>query len=365
MGEATPDAEMRTERIVDIDAGHILDVQSVDDLAVVRRLEVPSSEPRIISSSRRVYAYVPRRARPPWVKPDVLVLGDDLPNYLRAERSFHALTESGLHDLLEAPGRGNRRGNAPIVAIPNASPNGLAPLVDRLEQRGIPVTPLRDIVEERCRLALLDDEGAIPRISWWRRAAIRALDLAVGIVGIAVFLAVLPLVAAAIWIEDRGPIFYAQERLGRGGKPFMLFKFRSMRTDAENTGPMWATLRDDRVTRVGALLRKSKIDELPQFINVLAGKMSIVGPRPERTVFVETLRSLIPHYDLRERVRPGLTGWGTIKVGYGNSVEAKYLTHQYDLYHMKRRTIAFDLEIMARSVFAIIVRNERQDRFML
>jgi lipopolysaccharide/colanic/teichoic acid biosynthesis glycosyltransferase len=200
---------------------------------------------------------------------------------------------------------------------------------------------------------------------WWRRALIRTLDLLIGAIGIAIFLVLLPFVAAAIWVEDRGPVFYVQERLGRRGKPFVLFKFRSMRTDAENTGPMWATLRDERVTRVGAVLRKSKIDELPQFINVLAGHMSVVGPRPERTVFVETLRRLIPYYNLREAVRPGLTGWGTVKVGYGNSVEAKYLTHQYDLFHMKRRTLTFDLEIMVRSVFAIIARNERQDRFML
>jgi lipopolysaccharide/colanic/teichoic acid biosynthesis glycosyltransferase len=138
-----------------------------------------------------------------------------------------------------------------------------------------------------------------------------------------------------------------------------------MRPNAEDTGPMWATLRDERVTRVGAFLRRLKLDELPQFINVLLGQMSIVGPRPERPVFVETLRRLVPHYDARHSVRPGLTGWGTVKVGYGNSVEAKYLTHQYDLYQLRHRTIAFDLEIILRSVTAILFRAERQDRFML
>jgi lipopolysaccharide/colanic/teichoic acid biosynthesis glycosyltransferase len=138
-----------------------------------------------------------------------------------------------------------------------------------------------------------------------------------------------------------------------------------MKTDAETTGPAWATLRDDRITKVGAFLRRYKIDELPQFMNVVIGQMSIVGPRPERAAFAETLRKFVPGYDVRHRVRPGLTGWGTLRVGYGNSVEAKYLTHQYDMYHLKHRTLRLDAEIMARSVYAIITGPERRDPFML
>jgi lipopolysaccharide/colanic/teichoic acid biosynthesis glycosyltransferase len=356
------------ERIVDIAAGNIFDVAKVGDLSVVRRLDLADAPQQSVDApQRRVYAYVPRRARPPWAKPDVLVLGEDLPNYLRAEQSFHVLTESGLHDLLEAPGRENgNRGAAPIVAMPSASPNGLADVIGRLEERGVAVVPLRDVVVQRCRLAFLDDpEAEVPRLSRRRRAALRALDLTLGAIGTAVFLALLPLIAIAILVEDRGPVFYVQERLGRGGKPFSLFKFRSMRRDAEDTGPMWATMRDDRITRVGSFLRRSKVDELPQFVNVMLGQMSLVGPRPERPVFVETLRRLIPHYDVRHQIRPGLTGWGTVKVGYGNSVEAKYLTHQYDLYHLRNRSVRFDVEIMLRSVSAIMLRGERQDRFML
>jgi lipopolysaccharide/colanic/teichoic acid biosynthesis glycosyltransferase len=358
--------EVRNDRVVDLDTGEILDVTTIDDLSVVRRLE-PASHQDVVASPRRVYAFVPRRARPPWVKPDVLVLGDDLPNYLRAERSFLPLTESGLRDLLEAPARPTgRRAKPPLVAIPGREPNGLAHIVERLESQGIPVVPLRDIVQARCRLAFLDEGAlALPRQPWWRRAAIRAVDLIVGLIGCAVLFLALPFVAAAIWLEDRGPVLYSQERIGRGGKHFSLHKFRSMRPDAESSGPAWARLRDDRITRVGGFLRRYKIDELPQFLNVLAGHMSIVGPRPERAAFADTLRELIPGYDARHRVKPGLTGWGTLRVGYGNSIEAKYLTHQYDMYHLKNRTLRLDLEIMARSVYAIITGPERRDPFML
>lgn len=361
--------EVVSERIVDLDSGQVAEVTSLGDISIVRRLEVPSRDPGKREPRSRAYAYTPRRARPPWTKPDVLVLGDDLPNYLRAERTFHALTESGLLDLLEAPAWPNgARSAPPIIAIPNASPNGFGPLMDRLEQRGIPVLPLRNIVQERCRLAFLEDEEAEPEVRrqpHWRRAALRIFDLVVGLLGCLAFAVALPFLAAAILIEDGRPIFYVQHRICKGGRTFRLLKFRSMTKDAEEAGPTWATLNDERVTRVGAVMRRYKLDELPQFLNVVRGHMSVVGPRPERPMFAETLRKLIPHYDLRHAVRPGLTGWGTLRVGYGNSIEAKYLTHQYDLYHLRHRTVRFDLEIMARSFFAIMLRPERQDRFML
>jgi lipopolysaccharide/colanic/teichoic acid biosynthesis glycosyltransferase len=363
-GDDFVDSALDTRRIIDADSGRIIEVSSVGDLSVVRRTDVlaPSEE-----SQRRVYTFVPRRARPPWVKPHVLVLGNDLPNYIRAERSFQALTEAGLRDLLDAPARRTgRRATPPVVAVPNGDAPTMPDVVAELEARGIPVVPLRDIVQSRCRLSFLDDGALkVPEPPWWRRALIRAMDAVVGVVGFAVLLAVLPFVAAAIWIEDRGPVFYNQERVGKGGRPFRLHKFRSMRPDAETAGPAWATVRDERVTRVGAFLRRFKVDELPQFINVMVGQMSVVGPRPERVEFVETLRKMIPGYDVRELVRPGITGWGTLRVGYGNSVEAKYLTHQYDMYHLKHRSLRFDAEIMARSLYAIVAGPERRDPFML
>ncbi len=367
LADARLDHPTEMRRVADLDSGHVLEVTTVGDLTLLHRVDDPGTDTARHQAPRHLYGFAPRRARPPWARPDVLVLGDDLPNYLRAERRFVPLTPSGLNDLLQAPARPLGRGSAPpIVAVPDELMDTKDETTERLEPLGIPVVALRNVVQERCRLAFLDgDAPDLPQPRLWRRVANRMIDLLIGIIGFVVLVAVLPLIAVAVFLEDRGPIFYVQERIGLGGKPFPLIKFRSMRPDAEAAGPIWATLRDDRITKVGAVLRRYKIDELPQVLNVLLGHMAAVGPRPERVVFVDTLRQLVPHYDVRHSMRPGLTGWGTIKVGYGNSVEAKYLTHQYDIYHLENRTIRFNLEILARSLFAIMVRAESQNRFML
>jgi lipopolysaccharide/colanic/teichoic acid biosynthesis glycosyltransferase len=322
-----------------------------------------------------VLPLLPRRARPPWIRPDVLVLGEELPSFLRAEKGFHVLTAHGVRDLLAAPRRSphgfwrarHPEAFAPIVAVPDAFECDPALLADlrRLEEAGLRVLPLSAIVRRRCRLELLDREPAETRPKRAREVLHRAVDVAVALVGVAATAVLLPFVAAALWIEDRGPVFYAQERVGRGGRTFRLLKFRSMRPDAESHGPAWATADDDRTTRVGGFLRRFKLDELPQFLNVLLGHMSLVGPRPERPFFVDILKTHVPHYELRHRVRPGLTGWGTVKVGYGNSIEAKYLQHQFDLYHLAHRSLRFDIEIMARSARFLVLPPEIADRYML
>lgn len=311
-----------------------------------------------------VAPFLPRRARPPWIRPDILVLGEELPSYLRAEKGFHQLNHYGVRDLLAAPRRGPR---APIVAVPDAFECDAELLADlrRLEEAGVHVFPLSAVARHRCRLELLDREPEPPRGGRIRSAAHRAVDVVAALAGVAVMAVLLPFVALAVWIEDRGPVFYSQERVGLGGRTFKLLKFRSMRPDAETSGPAWATSDDERTTKVGSFLRRFKIDELPQFVNVLLGHMSLVGPRPERPFFVDILRTHVPHYDVRHRVRPGLTGWGTVKVGYGNSIEAKYLAHQFDLYHLTNRSLRFDLEIMARSSRFVFLPPEVADRYML
>lgn len=319
--------------------------------------------PQGVDSDATIIPLLPRRARPPWVRPDVLVLGDELPSYLRAEKGFHLLDAQGVRDLLAAP----RRERVPIIAVPDAFECDAALLADlrRLEEIGVHVFPLSAVARQRCRLELLDREPPSRSAAAAREALHRSVDVIAALAGVVVTAALLPFVAAAIWLEDRGPIFYAQERIGRGGKTFKLLKFRSMRPDAESSGPAWATTDDDRTTRVGALLRRFKLDELPQFLNVLLGHMSLVGPRPERPFFAEILKTHVPHYDARHSVRPGLTGWGTVKVGYGNSIEAKYLAHQFDLYHLTNRSLRFDLEILARSARFLFLPPEVADRYML
>ena len=163
------------------------------------------------------------------------------------------------------------------------------------------------------------------------------------------------LTAVLIYWEDRGPIFYRQERVGQGGAPFHLLKFRSMRVDAERDGkPQWARKNDDRTTRVGRFIRKVRIDELPQVFNVLRGDMSFVGPRPERPYFVQELTREIPFYAARHTVKPGITGWAQVRYPYGASVEDAKQKLQYDLYYVKNNSLFLDLIVLFQTVRVLI-----------
>ncbi|MFM2151780.1 MAG: hypothetical protein RL199_215 [Pseudomonadota bacterium] len=159
---------------------------------------------------------------------------------------------------------------------------------------------------------------------------------------------------AAIRMESEGPIFYRQERVGRGGRTFLVTKLRTMRVDAERDGPVWAKAKDDRVTRVGRWLRKARVDELPQLWSVLAGDMSIVGPRPERPVFVEALKQAIPLYGLREAVKPGVTGWAQVCCPYGASVEDARLKLEFDLYFVRHRSPLLVASILFHTVRTVL-----------
>jgi len=183
----------------------------------------------------------------------------------------------------------------------------------------------------------------------------RGFDIALAL-GLLIFtLPLLLLTALAIRLESPGSIFYQQERVGLGHRPFMLLKFRSMVVDAEPGGvPRWASLGDSRVTRIGRFLRLSRIDEIPQALNVLRGEMSIVGPRPERPGFVATLRLSIPHYDARAVVKPGITGWAQVNYPYGASVEDARIKLAYDLYYVRRRSLFLDLLILLATVRVVL-----------
>ena len=163
--------------------------------------------------------------------------------------------------------------------------------------------------------------------------------------------------ALAVWLDGRfrDPILYRQERVGLNGESFEVMKFRSMRTDAEKHGAVWAQQNDPRVTRVGAIIRKTRIDELPQLFNVLRGDMSFVGPRPERPVFVESLAESIPFYRERHRVKPGITGWAQLCYPYGASTEDAKQKLQYDLYYLKNHSILLDLIILLQTVEVVLV----------
>ncbi len=185
----------------------------------------------------------------------------------------------------------------------------------------------------------------------------RCLDVTLAGIGMILAAPVFIACALAIKISDRGPVFFRQERVGRGRKPFLIWKFRTMRVDAEADGPVWARVGDDRVTRLGRLLRSTHLDELPQFFNVLKGDMALVGPRPERPQFVRVLERAVPFYQRRHLMRPGITGWATVRFGYGDTVTDKWRSHEYDLYYLKHRSPLLDLEILARTVIVMLLRK--------
>jgi len=192
-------------------------------------------------------------------------------------------------------------------------------------------------------------------VSSTRRFLKRVFDLAVSLVLVALASPLMALVALAIKLDSRGPVFYGQERVGLGGKEYKLWKFRSMRTDAEKNGAVWAKTNDDRVTRVGKFIRKTRMDEIPQVINVLAGDMSFVGPRPERKVFTDQLKEQLPFYGLREAVKPGITGWAQIRYPYGASVEDARNKLEFDLYYVKNGSLFLDLAIIFHTVRHVLL----------
>ena len=198
---------------------------------------------------------------------------------------------------------------------------------------------------------IFSGRGRQKRLSAFTRAV---MHRCVALVGAILSLPVALLTAILIKLESRGPILYKQERVGKNGQPFVLMKFRSMRVDAEKDGPIWAKTDDDRATRVGRIIRKIRVDEIPQFWNILKGEMSFVGPRPERPHFVRQLAQEIPYYEQRHLIAPGLTGWAQIKYPYGSSIEDARQKLQYDLYYIKNQSLGLDAAILFETVKTIL-----------
>jgi sugar transferase (PEP-CTERM system associated) len=246
------------------------------------------------------------------------------------------------------------------------------------QQRG-GVLPLRELLD--CRLYGTDItdlarffervHGKVPiellKVSWliygngyrqgWLRTVVkRVFDLAASLILLTVTLPLMIVTTIAIALESGFPVIYRQERVGYEGKTFTVLKFRSMGHDAEQGGQArWAVARDPRVTRVGRVIRKLRIDELPQLFNVLRGEMSFVGPRPERPEFVDLLTAQIPYYAVRHSVKPGLTGWAQVRYSYGATVEQSVRKLEYDLYYVKNHTLALDILVLLETVRVVML----------
>jgi sugar transferase (PEP-CTERM system associated) len=192
----------------------------------------------------------------------------------------------------------------------------------------------------------------------FREIAKRLFDIVSSIVLLALAAPIMLIAAACIKVESRGPVFYRQERVGQDGATFSVLKFRSMRVDAEPDGkPQWACAKDDRVTRVGAFIRRFRIDEFPQLLNVLSGRMSLVGPRPERPFFVEQLTREIPFYAVRHSVKPGVTGWAQVRYQYGATVADAQEKLQYDLYYVKNHSLFLDVVVLLETIGVVVSGN--------
>ena len=231
--------------------------------------------------------------------------------------------------------------------------------------RGIPVIDLAGFYERAKSEVPIDSLKA----SWLvygsgfvqgtaRRVAKRSFDVLSCALLLILTSPIMALTVLAIRLDSRGPIIYRQERVGKGGKLFWCLKFRSMKSDAERDGvARWASKNDARVTRVGAFIRKTRIDELPQLLSVLKGEMSLVGPRPERPSFVAQLREQIPFYDVRHSVKPGVTGWAQVRYSYGASLEDARRKHQFDLYYVKNNSLFLDLLVLIETVSVVLFRE--------
>lgn len=194
-----------------------------------------------------------------------------------------------------------------------------------------------------------------PFTLWWRLVLKRVVDFIAAFVGIVLTAPVMALVALAIRFDSKGPILYSQDRVGRFGEPFKMYKFRSMCVDAEASGPVWAAREDDpRMTRIGAFLRRTHLDELPQLFNILKGEMSLVGPRPERPHFVDSLSREIPRYDERLFIKPGMTGLAQVHYRYDQSIADVKRKLRFDLLYVKRMCLMLDARILAWTLLVVV-----------
>lgn len=273
----------------------------------------------------------------------ILGTGDDLPTLV------HKL---GISEL--------------VMAYINEVPDDIFQGVMSCYEQGIPIAPMPVLYEqitgrvpiehvgEHLWALVLPTEGHTLGFHLYLFLK-RTLDILLSFAGLLIFSPFLPLLAIAIKLDSPGPVFYRQQRLGRGGHPFAILKLRSMVAAAEQDSvPRWAVNGDSRITRAGKFLRKTRLDEVPQLVNVLRGDMSIIGPRPERPAFVQMLASEIPFYRTRLAVKPGLSGWAQVRYRYGNTTEDALRKLQYDLYYIRHQSLAMDLIILVKTIGTVL-----------
>ena len=245
-----------------------------------------------------------------------------------------------------------------IIALPEATHQDILMLLSECERGQVTIKVFPDVFQIMASPVGIGDLGGLPLVTvrdialrGWRRIAKRLMDIAGATIGLILLSPVMMLVAVLIKLDSRGPVFYVQERMGLDAKPFSMLKFRSMRQNAEAHGPGWTVEDDPRITRLGRILRRINVDELPQFINVLLGQMSLVGPRPERPIYVNQFRRSIPRYMDRHWEKAGLTGWAQVNGLRGDTSISERT--KYDLWYIENWSLLLDVKILLRTIFNV------------
>lgn len=315
---------------------------------------------------------------PQWLSSRILLLGngtsaDTIRRLINDSRGRYTLCGSmSIDNAMEERGEDGsnskllelaRRTGANTLVVSFPERRGIMPMKDILQCRlqGIHVVDAHTFYERATRKLYI--ENMTPSciifssgfcLSPVMRFVKRSMNIVGALVGLCLLAPLFPIIALAVRLDSPGPVFFRQIRTGLGGKPFSIIKFRTMREDAEkDTGAVWATKHDPRITRLGSFLRKTRLDEIPQLLNVLRGDMNLVGPRPERPEFIKELEKAIPFYSERHCVPPGLTGWAQVRYPYGSSVEDALEKLRYDLYYIKKQSLWLEFEIILRTILVI------------
>ncbi|MEK0421651.1 MAG: hypothetical protein RLZZ161_1502 [Bacteroidota bacterium] len=248
-----------------------------------------------------------------------------------------------------------------IICLDDDEHDWVPGLVDQIQNENVHLKILPDsygmvlgIVKMNNILGAMLVEVDFEVMPQWQKTAKRFFDIVISLLALMFGLPIFILIGIAIKLDSAGPVFFRQQRIGFKGKVFEIFKFRSMRNDAEKSGPQLSSEKDDRRTRVGAFLRKSRLDELPQFINVLKGDMSIVGPRPERQYFIDQIVKKAPYYVRLHRIKPGITSWGQVKFGYAENVDEMVERMKYDILYLENMSLGLDIKIMIYTALIMI-----------
>lgn len=257
----------------------------------------------------------------------------------------------------------NKGASEVIIALEKEDHDLLVDVISKIESKGIGLKIVPDLYEILSGQARTSQLYGIPLIDImpelmpeWEKKLKRISDIAISLIILIITLPLNIFVSILIKIDSRGPVFFKQDRIGMNNKVFKIYKFRSMFEDAEkHTGPVWSKKDDPRVTNIGKIIRQLRIDEIPQFYNVLKGEMSLVGPRPERPFFVELLSEQLPYYKRRLKVRPGITGWAQVKHKYDESIEDVKVKLRYDLFYIENMSLRMDLKILARTILVVFL----------